>query len=59
MALNARAFPASANAFDSLGEICEKLGRRDQAVASYRRALTLAPDLQSSADALRRLGASP
>jgi hypothetical protein len=59
LAVNARAFPGSANAYDSLGEAFERLGRRDDAVASYRRALAIAPDLPSSREALRRLGVSP
>jgi hypothetical protein len=59
LAINALAFPASANVHDSLGEAFERLGRRDDAIAEYRRALAIAPAYPSSQDALRRLGAPP
>jgi hypothetical protein len=41
------------------GHIFEALGRREEAIADFRRALAKAPDLQGSKDALKRLGASP
>jgi tetratricopeptide (TPR) repeat protein len=44
--------------FDFRGSIFESLGRREEAIADYRRALTLNPNMQSSKDALRRLGAN-
>ncbi len=55
---NTRLFPASANAFDSLGEALEAAGRRDAAIAAYRKAVALDAGMASSRDALRRLGAS-
>jgi len=57
--VNATLFAASANVHDSLGEALERAGRRDEAIGSFRRALTLNPGLGSSRDALRRLGALP
>jgi tetratricopeptide (TPR) repeat protein len=56
LAVNARAFPGSANAYDSLGEVLERLGQRDDAIAAYRRALEIVPDFPSSRNALARLG---
>lgn len=41
---NARAHPESANVHDSLGEAYQANGQRDQAIGSYRKAATLAPD---------------
>jgi tetratricopeptide (TPR) repeat protein len=57
--VNAALFPASGNVYDSLGEALERSGRREEAIAAYRRALSLNPNLGSSRDALRRLGTSP
>ena len=57
-AVNAAANPASANAADSLGEAYADAGDRAKAIESYRRALELDPTLQSSRDALVRLGAA-
>jgi hypothetical protein len=56
LALNVRAFPRSANVYDSLGEAYERLGRTEDAKAMYSRALSLEPSMTSSRDALRRLG---
>jgi Flp pilus assembly protein TadD len=47
----------SANAFSLRGLAHEKLGAREAAMADYRRALALDPNLQQPADALRRLSA--
>jgi CubicO group peptidase (beta-lactamase class C family) len=52
------AYPTSANAWDSLGEVLEGGGRRDEALASYRKALALDPALKSSLEAVKRLSAS-
>jgi CubicO group peptidase (beta-lactamase class C family) len=49
--LNVEAFPKSANPYDSLGEAYRKAGRRDLALASYRKALELDPTLGSAARA--------
>ncbi|MGA7304680.1 MAG: hypothetical protein WBW88_07380, partial [Rhodothermales bacterium] len=37
--INTQVYPGSANAFDSLGEALEKAGRREEAIAAYRKAL--------------------
>jgi tetratricopeptide (TPR) repeat protein len=44
--------------FEFRGSIFEALGRREEAIADYRQALALYPDLQSSKEALRRLDAA-
>jgi tetratricopeptide (TPR) repeat protein len=49
----------SAEALDTHGHILEALGRLDEAIAEFRRALTAAPNLASSREGLRRLGAPP
>jgi hypothetical protein len=54
--LNTRAYPSSANAFDSLGEALLGAGYRDAAIASYRKALAVQPGFPPSAQALDRLG---
>ena len=55
--INTRAYPRSANAFDSLGEALLAAGERDAAIAAYRHALELHPGFPPSAQALARLGA--
>ena len=54
--LNTRAFPRSANTFDSLGEALLGAGYRDAAIAAYRHALEVEPGFPPSAQALQRLG---
>lgn len=53
--LNVRAFPRSANVYDSLGDAYERLGRARDAAAMYTRALALDPGMASSRDGLRRV----
>jgi tetratricopeptide (TPR) repeat protein len=55
--INTRAFPRSANTFDSLGEALLGAGYRDAAIAAYRQALVVEPGFPPSARALERLGA--
>jgi tetratricopeptide (TPR) repeat protein len=55
---NARVHPNSANAWDSLGEALAMAGRKDEAIASYRRAVAIDPEQQSARQALARLGAN-
>jgi Peptidase family S41 len=55
---NTALFPSSANAFDSLGEALEAAGKRDAAIAAYRRAVAIDAGMVTSREALRRLGAS-
>jgi hypothetical protein len=54
--LNTRVYPHSANVFDSLGEALLAAGRREDAIASYRRALAIDPGFPPSIQALQRLG---
>jgi tetratricopeptide (TPR) repeat protein len=54
--LNTRAFPHSANTYDSLAETLLTAGYRDAAVATYHRALEVEPGFPPSAQALARLG---
>ncbi len=53
---NAAAYPDSWNVWDSLGEAQLLLGRRDDAIRSYRRSLELNPRSPTGLEALRRLG---
>ncbi|MFI5371421.1 MAG: hypothetical protein ACHQ52_07660 [Candidatus Eisenbacteria bacterium] len=55
--MNTRAYPRSANTFDSLGEALLAAGWHDAAVAAYQRALEVEPGFPPSLGALRRLGA--
>jgi len=52
---NADEHPASSNAFDSLAEAYGRAGQREEAVASYRRALQLDSTNVHAATMLRRL----
>ena len=54
--LNTKAFPNSANVWDSYGEALLEMGDRDAAIAAYRKALSLNPQLNGAAEALARLG---
>ena len=54
--LNTRAYPRSANAWDSLGEALLGAGHREDAIAAYRHALRLDPGFTPSRQALTRLG---
>jgi hypothetical protein len=56
--INARAYPRSANAWDSLGEALVRGGRNAEAIDAYRRALEVNPGFGSAIDAMRRLGAA-
>ena len=54
--INTMVFPKSANVWDSYGESLASAGRRDEAIAAYKRALELDPGFDSATEALRRLG---
>jgi len=41
------------------GSIFEALGRREEAIADFRRALSKDPNMQGSKDGLKRLGVEP
>ncbi len=53
--LNTQAYPGSANVYDSLAEAYELSGNTAEAVKNYEKALSINPNSQSSANALRRL----
>jgi tetratricopeptide (TPR) repeat protein len=55
--VNAARFPESANVHDSLGEAYMKAGRNEQAIESYRKALSIDPELTSAREALKTLNA--
>jgi tetratricopeptide (TPR) repeat protein len=50
--------PENSGAIETRAEIYERLGRRDDAVAGYRAALRLQPDLKAAKNGLGRLGAT-
>lgn len=56
--LNVRVHPHYTNGWDSLGEAYVEAGRRDDAIAAFRRALAIDPDFPPSREWLRRLGAA-
>jgi CubicO group peptidase (beta-lactamase class C family) len=57
--LNTEFYPASANTFDSLGEILLRSGDRERALAAYRRVLEVLPsDAAASADLKEQLGSN-
>jgi tetratricopeptide (TPR) repeat protein len=45
-------------ALETRAQIFEALGRREEAIADFRRALALDPKLKESAEGLERLGAA-
>jgi hypothetical protein len=51
--------PDDAYALDTRGHNLEALGWKEEAIADFRRALSIDPSLQESRDALKRLGAGP
>ncbi|MCU0231986.1 MAG: tetratricopeptide repeat protein [Acidobacteria bacterium] len=57
--LGVEAFPASANAHDSLGEALRANGEHAAAATEYRRALEIDPASPSARKALAELGAEP
>jgi Tfp pilus assembly protein PilF len=58
-----RQHPSDARPLNTRGNIYEALGKREEAIADFRRALSLSPNDQelqaSSKEALKRLGADP
>lgn len=47
------------NALETRGQVLEAIGRREAAIADFRRALSIDANRQSSRDALKRLGVAP
>jgi Flp pilus assembly protein TadD len=50
--------PYDADALDTRGHALEMLGRRAEAIIDYKKAIRLNPDIESSKEALKRLGAN-
>ena len=55
LALNAEQYPASGNAFDSLGEAYAATGQKEKAVEAYRKALELDPKNDNAREKLTEL----
>jgi len=55
--MNMELYPSSYNVYDSYGEALAKKGRTPEAIAMYRKSLTLKPDSQSGIEALQKLTA--
>jgi tetratricopeptide (TPR) repeat protein len=53
--LNTKAYPNSANAFDSLAEACFISGNKDRAMVYYKKSLQLDPDNTNAKEKLRQL----
>jgi tetratricopeptide (TPR) repeat protein len=53
--LNVEAYPNSPNGYDSLGDALTAAGRKEEAIKSYEKALSLDPNFASSLEALRKL----
>ena len=53
--LNAESYPSSPNVYDSLGDALVAAGRKEDAIKSYEKALSINPTFQTSIDALKRL----
>ncbi|MGO9486580.1 MAG: tetratricopeptide repeat protein [Rhodomicrobium sp.] len=51
--------PNDPGTLDTRGSIFEALGRREEAIGDFRRALSKDPTKQSSKDGLKRLGVEP
>ncbi len=51
--------PTNSAAIETRAEIFEKLGRRDAAIADYRAALRIKPDMASAQAGLKRMGVAP
>ena len=56
--LNVYLYPASANAFDSLGEIYAALGDTERAIQNYAQSLKLNPENTNAGDQIKRLKAN-
>lgn len=53
--LNAKAYPRSANAFDSLGEGFMKSGNKKEAIINYKKSLDLDPGNSNAKEMLNKL----
>jgi cytochrome c-type biogenesis protein CcmH/NrfG len=57
--LNVRQFPDEANPYDSLAEAYLAKGDKESAIANYKKALQIDPNLPSSKEALEKLTKNP
>ena len=57
--LNTEVYPASANVYDSMGEICMVRGDVELAVKNYEKSLSLNPDNRNAAQMLEKLKQAP
>lgn len=53
--INVEAYPASANAYDSLGEAYMENGDKQQAIKNYQKSLELNPDNTNAVEMLKRI----
>lgn len=54
--VNVDLFPESFNVYHSMGEAYSALGKKDEAIQNYQKALEINPNLTSSIEALKKLG---
>lgn len=53
--LNVEYYPNSANVYDSLGDALQAAGKKEEAIKSYEKALSIDPNYPSSLESLRKL----
>jgi len=53
--LNVEYYPKSANVYDSLGDAYQAAGKKEEAIKSYEKALSINPNYPSSLEALQKL----
>jgi predicted alpha/beta superfamily hydrolase len=53
--LNTQNYPSSYNAFDSLAEAYVRLGKKEEAIRNYKKALALNPEYRHAADQIKKL----
>lgn len=59
LTLNTQLYPNSWNAFDSLGEVFQQVGNKEQAVQNYRRSLQLNPENANANTHLKEIDSTP
>lgn len=53
--LNVESYPNSANVYDSLGDALQAAGKKEEAIKSYEKALSIDPNYPSALESLRKL----
>lgn len=53
--LNVESYPNSANVYDSLGDALQTAGKKEEAIKSYEKALSIDPNYPSAAESLKKL----